>query len=48
MLSACFSFKNQIKDEMVLIPEGIFTMGYNINNKNMYIHIFHDKGRVGI
>ncbi|MBT3515557.1 MAG: SUMF1/EgtB/PvdO family nonheme iron enzyme [Nitrospina sp.] len=34
MLSACFSFKNQIKDEMVLIPEGIFTMGYNINNKN--------------
>jgi high-affinity iron transporter len=21
---------------------------YNLNNKNMYIHIFHDKGRVGI
>jgi len=34
MLGACFSLKNPIKDEMVLIPEGIFTMGYNIDNKN--------------
>ena len=34
MLYGCFSLTAQTKDEMVLIPEGVFTMGYNIKNKN--------------
>ena len=34
ILNGCFSLIAQTKDEMVLIPEGVFTMGYNIKNKN--------------
>ena len=34
ILYGCFSLIAQTKDEMVLIPEGVFTMGYNIKNKN--------------
>ena len=34
ILNGCFSLIAQTKDKMVLIPEGVFTMGYNIKNKN--------------
>ena len=34
ILNGCFSLIAQTKDEMVLIPEGVFTTGYNIKNKN--------------
>ena len=33
ILSGCLSSIAPTKDEMVLIPDGIFTMGYNIDNK---------------
>ena len=32
--NGCFSLAAKTKDEMALIPEGVFTMGYNIDNKN--------------
>jgi len=34
ILNGCVSLISHGKDEMVLIPEGVFTMGYKINNKN--------------
>ena len=33
ILNGCFSSIAPTKDEMVLIPDGVFTMGYNIDNK---------------
>ncbi|SVC55792.1 uncharacterized protein METZ01_LOCUS308646, partial [marine metagenome] len=34
ILNGCVSLISHGKDNMVLIPEGVFTMGYKINNKN--------------
>ena len=33
ILNGCFSLLTQTTNEMVLIPEGEFTMGYNIDNE---------------
>ena len=33
ILNGCFSSIAPTKNEMVLIPDGVFTMGYNIDNK---------------
>ena len=33
ILNGCFSSIAPTKDEIVLIPDGVFTMGYNIDNK---------------
>jgi formylglycine-generating enzyme required for sulfatase activity len=34
ILNGCVSLKMHTENEMTLILEGVFTMGYNINNKN--------------
>ena len=31
-VSGCLSYVSKINDEMVLVPEGLFVMGFNIDN----------------